>query len=287
MSNKKKLTTDMAVLHSIDEIVGSYEEIAAMRMRKVKKSVLQTRDFISGLNDAYQRVWYTYRLQASKKTFGVFNAPKGTLETNNKNVSVLVSANTGLYGDIIKKTFQLFMDNIVGGSTDIVILGRVGRQLFDSAATGMSYKYFDLSDSGSERESLKPVVEYITPYSNIMVYHGIYVSVLTQDPKKTYVTGKIMNIKSESDRGELQCLIEPSIEAVTTFFEKQILATIFEQTMFEASLSKFASRMISLDMASENIHVATKKAKFQMLKLRHSINNSKQTERLSGIALWS
>lgn len=109
MRNKKQLNGDFHTLKDLKTIVESYEEIAAMRMRKVKKSVLLSREFLSGLDDIYQRVMFTYRLYAEKKMFRKKkDASTSLLATNGKTVSILISTNTGLYGDIIKKTYELF-----------------------------------------------------------------------------------------------------------------------------------------------------------------------------------
>jgi len=287
MLNKKSLQSEMAVLLSMQEIVEAYEEIAAMRMRKVKKSVLQNREFLSGLNNLYSRVWYTYIHEKTSGVFGIPNkAPRTLTVGNGKTVSVLVSANTRLYGDIIKKTFEMFINNVKDATTDIVVIGKLGRQFLTESGLNKEFKTFELSDSAYDRESTKEILDYILQYTNIIVYHGLYVSVLTQKPTATLVTGQALDLKEESSKSELRCLIEPSTEEVAQFFEKQILSSVFEQSMFESSLSKYASRMISLDMASDNISGFLKAARFQTVKLRHLVNNIKQTERISGIALW-
>ena len=85
---------------------------------------------------------------------------------------------------------------------------------------------------------------------------------------------------------ELKCLIEPSIEEVLDFFEQQILAAVFEQSLHESSLSKFASRMVSLNYANENIRNSLKSLKFKNLKLKHFLANAQQLELMSGISLW-
>lgn len=288
MRNKKKLKNEMAILYGMKEIIGAYEEIAAMRMRKVKKSVLQNREFVNGLNNLYSRVWYTYLHESRRSTLGFGKKePDKLLTGNGKTISILVTANTGLYGDIIKNTFNLFLKDITGSTSDLLVMGRLGKRFMQENGLGDKFKYFDLDDNNVDREKLEDVIQYILQYTNVIVYHGLYVSVLTQSASKTFVTGKILDLKEGMPGAELTCLIEPTAEEVTIFFEKQILASVFEQSMFEASLSKFASRMISLDLANENIQEYIKDGKFQMLKIRHALNNLKQTERISGIALWS
>jgi hypothetical protein len=51
----------------------------------------------------------------------------------------------------------------------------------------------------------------------------LYLSVLTQKPTATLVTGQALDLKEGNSKEELRCLIEPSTEEVAQFFEKQIL----------------------------------------------------------------
>jgi len=288
MHNKRDIQQELNTLRGLGDIIGAYEEIAAMRMRKVKKSVLQNRYFVQGLNDIYFRVLYTYE-KYLKKRKGRKGAKEEKLQTNGKTVSVLITANTGLYGDIVRKTYDLFINNTEEANTDLVIIGRVGRQLYESRKRPKKYEYFEISDSGVDSQNTKMILEAILVYTNIVVYHGQFVSVLDQEAVRTYVTGKALDAKqaSEAELQELKCIIEPSMEEVASFFEKQILSSIFEHSVYESSLSKFASRMITLDIASENISELIKKTDFKMLKLKHRDASTKQSERLAGITLWS
>lgn len=286
MPNKKQLQAEIATLNDIKTLIESYEEIAAMRMRKVKKTVLQNRDFLSGLNEIYQRVMYTYKQYREDIKTKKLRSKWQAQTTNGKTVSVLASANSGLYGEIVKSTFDYFTKNVQNNSHDIVIIGKIGKQLYDSFPGKRNYKYFEISDTGVDIEKTKDVLDYILLYTNVIVYHGIFVSMLSQKPVSTFVTGKAQEFGEEGTVQEIKCIIEPSVEEVTGFFEKQILASIFEQTLYESSLSKFASRMISLDVANDNISSSLKKVNFASLKLKHLHENFDQIERISGITLW-
>jgi len=60
---------------------------------------------MEGLNEAFAHISYAYKVYKSslkgKEKYTVLN-------TNGKTVSVLLSSNSGLYGDIIINTFDLF-----------------------------------------------------------------------------------------------------------------------------------------------------------------------------------
>ncbi len=52
------------------------------------------------------------------------------LAHNGKTVAVYLSANTGLYGDIVRKTFDLFMKDAQTGGIEATIVGKHGLGLF-------------------------------------------------------------------------------------------------------------------------------------------------------------
>src|SRR3989344_2471466 len=120
-------------LASIKMLVQTYEEIAAIRMRKIRAAVLQNRDFNAGIQEIFQELITSYRTELNKlmqkhkvKNISALNL----LPKNGKTVCVLLSANVGLYGDIIRRTYELFKKQIAAQLTDLVIVGRLGKALF-------------------------------------------------------------------------------------------------------------------------------------------------------------
>ena len=71
------------------------------------------------------------------------------------------------------------------------------------------------------------------------------------------------------------------------FFEAKIFASLFDQTVFESQLAKFASRMTSLEQRVENIQDILKDMALEKEKIRHRIINKKQLETFSSMALWN
>jgi F0F1-type ATP synthase gamma subunit len=61
---------------------------------------------------------------------------------------------------------------------------------------------------------------------------------------------------------------------------------IFEQTIFESSLSKFASRMVSLDKSADNVGSKIKHLSFNLSKAKHKDINAGLESRLFGGILW-
>lgn len=282
MKRIKSLKVEFDSLTAFLDMVEAYEEISALRMRKVKKTILERREFMQGLNEAFAYIAYSYSVY-KKSLKGKF---KGVLNTNGKTVSVLLSSNTGLYGDVVRSTFDLFYTDIKDIKTDIVLVGRMGKRFYDESGLKKNYDYFEMSDKGVDDAGTKQLLEKIIDYTNIVVYHGVFKSILSQEAVKTAVTGELLKIEQSLESYDVKFLFEPSVEEVAEHFEKQIASLIFEQTVFESSLSKFASRMVSLDRAADNIGTKMNYLDFKIKKVKHKdINSSLQSGIFEGI-LW-
>lgn len=282
----KKIVEEIQTLENIQVLVQTYEEIAASRMQKVKNSVLSNREFLSGLGDIFAQVKYSYDKEIAKlKSKAKKEESRSIIARNGKTVSVLLSANTGLYGDIIKRTFDRFIAGIQGNQTDIVVVGRVGRGLFDGAMPGVAYTYIEMSDNSTKPEDFKEAIDFIVQYEKVVVYHGRFESILSQIPVEDTLTGELV-MEEQAAVEEYAYIFEPSLPSIISFFESEILASIFEQAMHESSLSKFASRMINLDRAVVNIDESLVKANFKWQRARHQNMNKKQLGMMSSMALW-
>lgn len=70
------------------------------------------------------------------------------------------------------------------------------------------------------------------------------------------------------------------------FFEKEIFASIFQQTIFESELAKFAARMVSLDFSSENTKKRLKQVTLAGQRIKHQESNKKQLGMFASMKLW-
>ena len=283
MKRIKYLKDELDYLSSFLTMVDSYEEIAALRMRKVKKFILERREFMKGLNEAFAYISYAYRVY--RKSLKGKERDR-ILNTNGRTVFILLSSNTGMYGDIIINTFNLFLDDVKKDDVDIVIVGKVGQRMYDNLGDGKEYEYFEMFDNGIDEPGIKKLIEHVTSYSNVVVYHGSFKSVLSQVATRTEVPVELKRIEQSLKTYDDKFLFEPSVEKVAEHFEKQIESLIFEQVVFESCLSKFASRMVNMDIASDNIGEKIRHTNIDMKKAKHKDLNSSMQSVIFGGSLW-
>ena len=287
MVTKKEVESKLSYLLNLRSIFETYEEIAATRMGRIRSSVLKSRDFLLELNTVFQQVKSSYQEEVNllMKKKRIKDLKQLTfLNRNGKTLYVLVSANTGLYGEIIKKTYDIFIENVKKEKADVAIIGRLGQDLFREEKIDAPLTYFDLPDDTINKEQLKKIVAHIIQYQKILVFYEQFNNVVNQKPIITNISGDPMSYDKAGPA--VKYLFEPTLEQVMAFFEKEITASIFEQIVLESELAKFASRMVVLDAAAQNTRDNVKLVSFEKERIRHRDANRKQIEKFSSMALW-
>lgn len=291
MLNQQTLVEEMKTLDSLQGLVDTYKIVAATTMRRIRNSVLQNRLFHIGLGKFYKDVQQAYQKEVYKlsqnKKSNLASTSVMFKKHNGKTALVLLSANTGLYGGIIYKTFSLFLQEAKKHPDyDLVLVGKIGELFFKKADPGRPYTYFDFSDLGISISILRSITGQLSRYERVVVFYGAFKNILIQHPSFFDISASGKNLPVAEVIESPAYLFEPSLDEVADFFETEIFASLLEQSFYESRLGKTASRFVSLDRASTNIESAFKNMRFEGGKLGHRLSNQKQLNSLSGVALW-
>lgn len=262
----------MAVLQTIDEeirllgyiqsLVETYESLAALYMRRTKQSVVNSRMFYNGLQHIYEEVLQAYRSDinafAQKKPFGKRIKQLLLHPRYARSAAVLLSVNTGLYGDIVYKTLSAFVHYISSAPVDSIIVGKRGQLLFSELLPKTPYTFLDFPDNQLNAEHIVSIAELLSKYQEVRVFYGKFESFISQIPADTVLRSKqqrtdVSSEKSFVGRPAVLYLFEPSLQQVAKFFETEIFTALVEQLLYESQLAKFASRMYLLDAAAGRI----------------------------------
>ncbi|OGM74157.1 hypothetical protein A2382_02030 [Candidatus Woesebacteria bacterium RIFOXYB1_FULL_38_16] len=281
LKNIRTIKTNINELEGFHDLIRAYQEIASIRMKKSRTSVLSSREFMESINEIFEEVRRSY----AEKTRQLLRRRSQTqaitfLAHNSKTVAVLISSNTGLYGQIVPSTFEMFLNEIRASDSEVTIIGRHGLSLFLKLLPDHPYTFFELSDANVAPSDLDIIIRHIVQYEEIRIFYGRFLNIVSQEP----ATFNIMaNIKlSDEDIGpQVPYIFEPSLETILQFFETEIFASMFEQIVREGELAKNASRVISMDQADINIKLKIKNLKLIALRSRHEKANKKQLAALA------
>lgn len=285
MISQKKLKLEIVQVDSLKTIVDVYGEVASIRMRKIRESVLKNRSFLSEIEEIFRDCLTSYaqKLSLLVREGKMKKGVKITfLAHNGRSVSVLISANTGFYGNVVRETFYKFLADIRANDTEVTIIGKLGKSLYLDAEPGRPYTYFNLPDFGIDRQALSEAVKHLVQYEEIHIYYGKYYSVVTQKPD-VYQIAAGTPITDTISKPKYEYIFEPNVEKILMFFETQIFGSLFDQALRESQLAKYASRILAMEEAGENILVEIKHLETEMNKLRHKTGAKKQLNTLSSM----
>ena len=123
-------------------------------------------------------------------------------------------------------------------------------------------------------------------YTEIKIYYGKFQSVVTQKPDIQNIAAGT-TVSGDASAPKVLYIFEPSVEDILMFFETQIFASIFDQSIRESQLAKFASRILAMDSASQNIERRITSLNLKKLSHLHKIANDKQLNSLSPVVFSS
>jgi len=295
MTNKKNITADLILYNGIKNLVVTYTEIAASRIQKIRNSVLRNRTFMEEIDKIYEELKHSYQIELSRLLHQPIanGALPSLVQKNGKTALVLMAANSGLYGDILRKVFDYFWtwnERYEANIADLIIVGNRGKNFLEekvqnSEIKGKKITYFNFPDDNFDPELFKNMLNSLVNYQNVLVFYGLFESIGSQVAMMTSLNGNTLVIKQEQHE-KIEYFFEPSVKDILAFFETEIFTSLLVQTLHESQLAKYASRMVYLDRATEKIKEELKKTHLQQLHLGRRLMNSKQQETISGISLW-
>ncbi len=284
MQDQKTLRKDINQLMTLGQLTRVYAQLASIKMKEVRYGVLSSRSFMTSVYDVFETVLFSYQQQVAvllkdKKSAGLTFLPH-----NGKTVAVFLSATGGLYGDVVHNTFALIKQAMKRPDIEVTIVGNQGVSLFKREFPHMPYTYFEFPENMIDEAQLVKIVVHLVQYEVIEVYYPQFQSVIRQQPTKRIMSAQPTLEKTGAPRKKY--IFEPNLQEILRFFESQIFTALLDATVRESQLSKFASRIIAMDSASERIKEHIKKQEFEYLRMSHETANRKQLNQLNGMMMW-
>lgn len=296
MLTENTIQQHISELQNFSILVDTYKIIAVATIQKIKKSVLENRVFHMGLASIFQEVKRSYlkALEAEAILGKIDEKRLSFVKHNRKTMQLVLTANTGLYGELINRVFEFFWNAWNKMDGDPGVVGKVGKLLFASVSPRVPFRYYDFPDNQMDIEALRKISRELTEYERVIVYHGRFRSLFFQEPTSSEISGlvgfeigKEKEEKESTEKRAASYIFEPSLEAVAIFFETEIFASLLEQTFNESRLAKISSRAVLLDSASVKIEKALERLVLDKQRVYHMKINRKQINMMSGVTLWA
>lgn len=291
MGKKQIIKEELEALNSIKNLAESYEEIAVIRMQRIKETVLKTRDFLIKISDIYVDLKASYDREVKDLIERRKRGDKTILPALQKSrpkLLVYLSSNGKLYGSVTQKTYRLFIKDVKGmmdDDTDLMVIGSAGRDLIAASGLKKPYDYFEIPDTNVDVNHIKELMKKFLIYDKVHIYFGKFGNVVTQNANSTSISGEEIfetDIKNPTPR-EDRYIFEPSLEKIFHFFETQLMSNLFSQTLLENQLARHASRVNAMEEALVHIEEESKNLHRETVRMKHLMQNKKQLETVSGV----
>jgi len=272
----QKSTTD------IKGLIEIYEEVAALKMQKVRKEVMDSQAYFDGLARLSDEVALdlTQYYEGKRKVAAVF-----------------LSSETGMYGDLIDKVMVSYVNFVKSNEADAFVIGKFGVNLMASYAPEVHFTEISLSGENEKisEGDLSVLMNKLSEYSKISVFHGRFESIARQSSVSSTISGPDIQkyegkdlagsgvSKKHKEERRLLNIYEPDVATISEKFGKEISASVVDQSVRENQLAKYAARLMHLDDALYNVSKKLDSLDITKKRMRKRMEQKKQIER---IARW-
>ncbi|MBA2334829.1 MAG: ATP synthase F1 subunit gamma [Acidobacteriota bacterium] len=272
------------------QITKAMKMVAAAKLKRAQDRVVAARPFAQKMSEVLGGL--------SAKVADEFSHPLLDERGDEKYLIVLVSGDKGLAGafnaNIIKAT-QAFLKDNSAKSTEMIPVGRKGRDFFKRRQVTFTDEYIGLTGGGSAnhadaieiaRKIIKTFSEDTTIDKVFLVYTE-FKTVLSQKPviEQILPIPRIENTdENEAATSQAEYIYEqPAAEIFGKLLPKQVETQLYK-SMLESVASEQGSRMTAMDSASKNAGELIDTLTLNMNRIRQAAITKEIIEVVSGAA---
>ncbi|MBK9436870.1 MAG: ATP synthase F1 subunit gamma [Chloracidobacterium sp.] len=271
------------------QITKAMKMVAAAKLKRAQDRVTSSRPFAGKMSEVLGGL--------SAKVADEFSHPLLDERGDDKYLIVLISADKGLAGafnaNVIKAT-QAFLKSHDGKTTEMVAVGRKGRDFFKRRDVVFADEYIGLTGSGQVKlqDALEIAEKLIKDFvadetiDKVFIVFTEFKTVLSQKP----VIEQLLPIpRNDSDAGadgtaQAEYIYEqPVAEIFGKLLPKQVETQIY-RGMIESVASEQGSRMTAMDSASKNAGELIDTLVLNMNRIRQAAITKEIIEVVSGAA---
>ncbi len=271
------------------QITKAMKMVAAAKLKRAQDRVTASRPFAGKMSEVLGDL--------SSKVAGEFSHPLLDQRGDENYLVVLISADKGLAGafnaNVIKAT-QAFLKENEGKMSEMIAVGRKGRDFFKRREIKFAEEYIGLTGSGqvvySDAVTISnKIIETFTEDTSIdkvFVVFTEFKTVLSQKP----VIEQLLPITRTAPAGDAEGISEaeyiyeqPAAEIFGRLLPKQVVTQIYKG-MLESVASEQGSRMTAMDSASKNAGELIDSLTLNMNRIRQAAITKEIIEVVSGAA---
>ena len=272
------------------QITKAMKMVAAAKLKRAQDRVTASRPYANKMSDVLGGL--------GARVADEFSHPLLDERGDEKYLVVLISADKGLAGafnaNVIKAT-QAFLNENNGKSTEMVAVGRKGRDFFKRREVRLADEYIGLTGSGQVNHAdaveignkLIRTFTEDTSIDKVFIVFTEFRTVLSQKPviEQLLPIPRNAQVEGEEVSGTQSDYIyeQPASEIFGRLLPKQVETQIY-RGMLESVASEQGSRMTAMDSASKNAGELIDTLTLNMNRIRQAAITKEIIEVVSGAA---
>lgn len=271
------------------QITKAMKMVAAAKLKRAQDRVISSRPFAGKMSAVLGGL--------SAKVADEFSHPLLDARGDEKYLIILVSADKGLAGAFnanVIKAVQAFMKENADKPTEMIPVGRKGRDFFKRRDVKFTEEYLGLTGSGQVRlqDALDIAAKVIKTFTEDETIDKVFIAftefktVLSQKP----IIEQLLPIPRDAEAengdgaGQAEYIYEqPAAEIFGKLLPKQVETQIY-RGMIESVASEQGSRMTAMDSASKNAGELIDSLTLNMNRIRQAAITKEIIEVVSGAA---
>lgn len=276
MRRPLEIQAEVASMGTVVNLTNAFRGIASMNIMRNKAKVLRSREF-------FEDIWRMYSQVRVDEHFRY-----GRTRADNysdKTLYVLITADSGLIGDIDQRLIALAMKSYDAAQHDILVVGKRGAQLLEQHKVPI-IGHFKLPKK--DVFAFDPLLKYIRRYTTTTVFYQSYESLTRQDIKRIDLNMVVEKMGKNAQAGadiisEDTCIFEPSVESVVAYFEHSMIKLALSEVIFESRLAQDASRFRAMSDANESAVGTMSSLHSQLNRAKRTVVDQRLKEVMSGL----
>lgn len=283
MANLKAIKTRIESVKSTQKITKAMKMVASVKFRKAQEKLLNARPYSDKLREVIASI-------AKRTNTEDHKLLKTNIESNNV-LFVIFSGDRGLCGafngSVTRGVRQFIIEN--KNNYDKIFLSFIGKKSYEAYKGKPEYNivdYYEDLTTKIEFDNITKVSDNIVKYycekncKEVYLIYNEFKSVITQK----VVMEKILPIEPAKDlyMPSVEYDFEPNESVVLDFLLEKYLKTEIYRALLESSASEQASRMNSMEAASNNAEEMIKELTLTYNRARQSTITKELIEVVSG-----
>lgn len=279
MRRPSEIAKEESLTGTLVELTSAFEGIASMRIAQIKNQVQQSTDF-------FNELWHIYSQLQAGDVFSFGRAQDQSHDVIDKELLIIITAESGLSGDIDQKLVELMLRTYDKNKNDIIVIGHHGA--LQLAQRGVSYiHYFKLPQKDSNI-NVTPVENLVRKYKTTKLFYQQYVSLMVQDVRRIELSNAVEQRGRDTTKPDevidtSTYIFEPSSYEVAAHLERSMMKIAIAQLILESKLAQYASRFRAMTASHERADENKKELHLEYNRARRAIKDERLKEVINGL----